>query len=550
MDPSSSQSCMNVDPSSSQSHLNLDPSNLHAAECDDEMKGLQNLLDVFGSLCSLQEIAEAYCKAGRDVYKAGDILYQSQESNPNSSLHAGHDVVSKDGGNLCHPQESNPNSSLLECSDEVGSAQSEVLFSLDNHRSVKGSKPRTKSASMGTVSGVLGKTYVGHTSKSETVNDSSGTTKPLKIHVNKSLMDQLEKETVASDSTSRKEPLHGKDMEEFLFSMLVGFELSMDDIREVLGQCGYDAKKSMDSLLVLSAKNLEKDKTKDSDENVPGNPQKESSLFEEDHLSNSQGTSRESSKLGQDRSRLSREVLEALFTAPERSEEEPKRKRPEWGSNRRRGAGRTVVSGPPDTVDSTPLSELLNPREGDINDDEDEYQGLRRTVKLHWDAMKTYYEEALEAFAKGDRVQANYLMEQGHFYSKMAWEVDEKTIGYYNRTTIKEDGESTVENKETRKSAIQADVTLDLHVHTAREAVRMLKFHISSLASIPAFKYLKVIVDSDAEDVTKGKRRRLVNKLLERESITWIEEEENPGTIFIQLDLIDPDELSFTNPLE
>ncbi|MCL7034767.1 hypothetical protein MKW94_025919 [Papaver nudicaule] len=50
-------------------------------------------------------------------------------------------------------------------------------------------------------------------------------------------------------------------IEEFLFEMLGnGFELDMEVIRDVLGTCGYDAKKSMERLTDLSALKMQNGK--------------------------------------------------------------------------------------------------------------------------------------------------------------------------------------------------------------------------------------------------------------------------------------------------
>ena len=85
---------------------------------------------------------------------------------------------------------------------------------------------------------------------------------------------------------------------------------------------------------------------------------------------------------------------------------------------------------------------------------------------------------------------------------------------------------------------------LDLHDHGSREAIRLLKCHLSSLAGIPSFEYLKVIIDASNQENTKGSRRRAILKLLEQEAIKWIEGE-TAGTILIRLDSIDRKKLSF-----
>lgn len=47
---------------------------------DEDRKNLQQLLEAFGSVVSLEDIASAYCKAGRDPSFAGDILCNLQAS--------------------------------------------------------------------------------------------------------------------------------------------------------------------------------------------------------------------------------------------------------------------------------------------------------------------------------------------------------------------------------------------------------------------------------------------------------------------------------------
>ncbi|XP_043697059.1 putative nuclear RNA export factor SDE5 [Telopea speciosissima] len=94
------------------------------------------------------------------------------------------------------------------------------------------------------------------------------------------------------------------------------------------------------------------------------------------------------------------------------------------------------------------------------------------------------------------------------------------------------------------RNETQEEMSLDLHDFDAKEAIRLLKFHLASVSGIPVIRYLKVIVESNATDITKGARKRLVRKLLERQSIKWTEEG-NGETILIRVDEIDPKKLSF-----
>ena len=61
----------------------------------------------------------------------------------------------------------------------------------------------------------------------------------------------------------------------------------------------------------------------------------------------------EQSNLDKEKSSLSMEILESLFHAPLRSDQEP-RKRLEWGLNRTRVVGQQVVSKPLEAVPQPP----------------------------------------------------------------------------------------------------------------------------------------------------------------------------------------------------
>ncbi|XP_072960657.1 putative nuclear RNA export factor SDE5 [Typha angustifolia] len=493
----------------------MDPSSSNILGCDDETGALETLFDAFHSVCSSEEIASAYCTAQGDVMMAGDILYQLQESNSLGVVHEqnGESKFSQSEGSLfeCHEKSTN----------------------IDEYPG--GSKQRKLSASLGTVSTVLGKVYA---RPSLSINGTSTKNKPLKLEVHESLMDELDVEPVLSDSAPRKKVFNDKDVEEFLFSMLGdGFKLNKDAIREVLSSCGYDIKKSIGELLALSTKTLEKVEGVDRymSQELAGKCSMTGTCLSEGSRPQSSLTrsnSGESPSMQKEKSNLSREVLESLFTLPEKSGEEPKRKRLELGLNRTRVIGQKVITKPLEDIASSHLTDIPKRKVEENNDavvEDDDYQLLRSAAKQHWNAMKAYYEAAVDAFTVGDRQRATYLLEQGKNYNQMAREADEKSA----RKII-----------EPRKPEIR-EVPLDLSVLNAREALRLLKLHVSNLANIPSFHYLKVILEADGGELKKGKRSRMVKKLLEKESIGWIEEEGNPGTIFIQLDQIDPSKLSF-----
>ncbi|KAK8279132.1 hypothetical protein V6Z12_D09G091200 [Gossypium hirsutum] len=225
---------------------------------------------------------------------------------------------------------------------------------------------------------------------------------------------------------------------------------------------------------------------------------------------------------------LQKEVLAALFGAPERSEELPRRsKRPA----RRPIALGEIVERPLIDVTAEPKVDRVRSQEDkkDDEDEEDSFQVLRRAVKEYRGTMKEYYKAAVDAFAKGDQDEANKLLEQGQFFQEKAHQADE---------------ESNQKIFETLNTETEDEMLLELHNHGTREAIQLLKCHLSSLAGIPSFKYLKVIINTDKEDSSKGTCRRLVMKLLQKESISW-SEGETSGIILIQLDNINPKRLSF-----
>lgn len=119
-------------------------------------------------------------------------------------------------------------------------------------------------------------------------------------------------------------------------------------------------------------------------------------------------------------------------------------------------------------------------------------------------------------------------MDEGLFFRDKAHEVDE---------------ESTQKIFESKNVETQDDMLLDLHEYGAKDAIRSLRSNLRLLSGIPSVTYLKVIIETDDEDITKGARRRSIMKLLEKESIEW--SEGDVGTIRIQLDNINPKRLSF-----
>ncbi|KAL7216817.1 hypothetical protein ACSBR1_028692 [Camellia fascicularis] len=486
------------------------------SDCDDDKRDLEQLLDAFGSMVSLEDIASAYCQAGRNICDAGEILCNLQQSTSSASTYA-----SKD--------ESEGLSLSSELSDDI-------LLDKSNfpERNSIASKQKKCSVSMGTVSSVIGKEYAqSRPSRSE----SCRVNKPLKLNSEELPISEICGEKVPPNMTTIKS-MH-KDIEEFLFKMLGdGFQLDMKIIQEVLGRCGYDVERSMEKLLDLSASTLEK--SDDVSGIVVQKPmekysdteslscQEKPQCIDSARSGKAKFMSRnESTKSHKDRYDLQREVLEALFNGPERFEEQ-KRIVPVKDDRRSRGFGRVVVEPLRDTTTEhkTAIAKLLVNEEDENEEDEDSYQVLRKAVKEHWITMKEYYTASVDAFAKGDPVRAYKLLEEGNFFKGKAREADEKSAQKF---------------LETRR---EDEMSLDLHEYDPKEAIRLLKVHLTSLSGISSIRYLKVIVGADNEDTKEGARKRLILKLLEKESIKW-SEEANGRTIVIRLDEINPKHLSF-----
>lgn len=196
---------------------------------DDQQRALEGLLDAFSSVFSLEDIADAYCKAGKNATLAGAMLYDMQESTSTSS------------------NSTTSNETRIESSSE-----SSLEVPYPENGSYKVSKTKTPPASMGTVSAVLGKSYW---RPKPMPNRTDGTNKPLKLDRKDLPMSEI----CGKELGSGKDDSMHVDVEDFLVKMLgEGFKFDKDMIHQVLGSCGYDIDKSMEILLDLSATTLDK----------------------------------------------------------------------------------------------------------------------------------------------------------------------------------------------------------------------------------------------------------------------------------------------------
>ncbi|KAG4213582.1 hypothetical protein ERO13_A01G065100v2 [Gossypium hirsutum] len=469
---------------------------------------LKELLDAFGSKFSLEEIATAYYEAKGNVSITADILYA--RNNGRTSKEAVDTYENKSAA-------ANTTSMKLLSGWESETAASPKYTS--SNLNSEALKSKRGSVSMGSVSSLIGKNYV---KPRPSRMDSLNTTKPVKIDSKEFPASLIWNEEAPSCRTTRNNTKNG-DLEKFLFEMLGdGFQLDKSVIQEVLDCCGFDVDKITGSCLDQTFLIREKLQSKD---------------FSQSTLCSEEATpmirnSKRSPRGNQDKAALEKEILQTLFTVPERSGEATKRNNAVREVRRSKALGELVTEPLKDTDISFPtVVEMLKvPKdvEDRPHDNENTYDSLRQAVKEYWLTMKEYYKSAAEAYTNGDKARATELMEIGHFFNKRAREADEKSSAKML--------ESSCSDEEI--------MSLDLRDFEPKEALSLLRTHLSSISGIPTFKYLRIIVGTIEEDTKKGARRRLIMRQLEKESIKWTEEE-NGRIILIQVDIINPKNLSF-----
>jgi len=177
----------------------MEESGSNVPKCDDEEKALKGLLDAFSSTFSLDEIASAYCKAGRNADLAAEVLFDIQGSTSTSATYAsngeakGEESLEFSSGNF---------------SEKLGQAS----------RNSRASKPKSRSVSGGTVSSIIGKDYIRST---PSANGSYKVSKPIKKVWRLVQMSELS-EVEAKSGSPKDDPRH-QDIEdlsaEVLFDM-------------------------------------------------------------------------------------------------------------------------------------------------------------------------------------------------------------------------------------------------------------------------------------------------------------------------------------------
>lgn len=183
--------------------LEVGPSSSSLTDDDDE-NNMKTLLEAFGSVVSLDDIASAYCETGRNLNSTAEMLCSvhgiSGTSLPKSEEEAENSVGSSSGSFSC---------SILK----------------------KGSKKC--SASIGTVSNVIGKGYFNPRPQSKRLNEKL---KPVRLNSDDFSVTEIWGEEKESPLAAQGPPMDN-DLGEFIYKMLgKGFQLEMGVIQEVIGE--------------------------------------------------------------------------------------------------------------------------------------------------------------------------------------------------------------------------------------------------------------------------------------------------------------------------
>ncbi|KAJ0865574.1 hypothetical protein HanRHA438_Chr12g0541971 [Helianthus annuus] len=482
-------------------------SNLNLSKADD--KNLEFLIEAFGSMISPDDMASAYCQAGYDLNKASDILYTMLGSSSNNDKY----IPTEDS---TRAPASSVGVTVGTVSGVNGAYHPTSRTSTNEPATVLSrAKPRTSGVSVGTVSGIIGADYGRYRANTRR---NCETTKPVKLMSNEFPESQIWDEKPQSVNNAPTETMNS-DIEMFLLQMLGdGFQLDIRVIREVLDGCGYDIQESMEKLMNMSTPTVDLGGVTSStvDQTSTDTHQDLNNKFKEKLQLN------DSSR----RSNLEREIFSNLFNVPERSELGPEIIVPKRQPRMRKFG---LVTEPlEDGVIELKTPIVKKEVNGDGNEEvEDNYETLREAVTEHWITMKRYYRAAADAYAKGNYERSYKLVEEGHFYMAKAREADETSTKLLTQT--RDDGEV---------------ISINLNDYDPREAVRLLKTQLKSMSGIPSIHYLKVMVGANGDKNKPNARKRLISKLLERDAITWTEEDD--GRIMtIRIDVINPKRLSF-----
>ncbi|KAJ8769241.1 hypothetical protein K2173_001831 [Erythroxylum novogranatense] len=466
---------------------------------------LTGLMDAFDSI-SLEEASSGIKEAQGDAQKATEILTKFTESSEDSS-----------STSLVRSGFSSSESGLGSSSSSTVSSEGFVEGSLISRKGFRGgNKQKRVMAVTGTVSTVLGKGYVKASAR----------------------RDAFTRNQFGGGGLGKEE----EEAEQFLCSMLGDdCELSFAVVRDVLCQCGYNVDKALDVLLDLSASSISslglnilmlldlvlKHRTlfyhlltlysfaTVAKLVIECNSQSSNSEAYEsingcrnywEDLSCSKDSFSTSQQCNE--SDLPQKLLESLFNIPKNSE------RKTSTMNWRNVVKKIQSMGP--GVDVRPSSDggLKRDKCGNGND----YDLFRRCASGHWDAMRSYYQRATEAYSRGQRQYASYFSDQGKEQNKLAREADKK---------------ASQDIFKARNKGIENVVTIDLHGQHVKPAMQLLKVHLLFGTYTNSIQTLRVITGCGGHGLGKSKLKQSVIKLLEEEDIEW--KEENKGTVIIKL---------------
>lgn len=201
------------------------------SHCDAEERDLEELLEAFGSVFSLDDIASAYCKASRIVDTAGEILCASLGSTSYSAT-----CTSKEKLERAESTSSELSPELEKFFFAMPSeTSSENLLQNSPHRggNTRFRKSKVCPVSTGTISGVIAKDYL---RPRPVANESPESIKPPKLDLKELPVSAIRSEEVPPSMAARTDKPHS-DVEEFMFKLLRdGFQLDVDVVQDVLGK--------------------------------------------------------------------------------------------------------------------------------------------------------------------------------------------------------------------------------------------------------------------------------------------------------------------------
>ncbi|CAA7032298.1 unnamed protein product [Microthlaspi erraticum] len=455
-----------------------------------EKKVIESLMEAFCSV-SMEEAKAAYKEAGGDLNKAAEILSDLVESVDDPSTSS---VTSGSSGQETGSTSEYGAGSSSSCSED-----------LTRERWLKGNKQNRVIAATGMVSSVIAKDYL----------------KPNPVKKDFPLMERSKELSKHGKKAADREKA-----EQFLNSMLGDdCELSMAVVRDVLCQCGYDVDMALNVLLDMSSSST--------DDSLSGrcsgivfsdsqlaetsvdtdSSESELSFWGVDYSQRDYSKALMSSEdpfatnQGSNELCLPQKVLESLFHIPQSAKQEPKTM--SW-----RNVAKKMQSLGIDASSST--GEGFQPATL-VKDDG--YHELRKGASDQWDVTKSYYQKAAEAYSKGGRAHAAYLSDKGRTALKLAQKADER---------------ASQDIFVARNKGIENVITIDLHGQHVKQAMKLLKMHLLLGAYVPSIQTLRVITGCGASGFGKSKVKLSVTKLLEREGVSYCEE--NRGTLLIKLE--------------